>query len=43
MPGGAVNLRESVAQAAIMRKSREEMGIVCGITGLVGACPVPAT
>jgi ADP-ribose pyrophosphatase YjhB (NUDIX family) len=35
VPGGAIDLGESVAQAAI-RETREESGIECGITGLVG-------
>jgi ADP-ribose pyrophosphatase YjhB (NUDIX family) len=35
IPGGAIDLGESVAQAAI-RETREESGIDCEITGLVG-------
>lgn len=35
VPGGAVDLGESLAQAA-MRETREESGIECEITGLVG-------
>jgi ADP-ribose pyrophosphatase YjhB (NUDIX family) len=35
VPGGAVDLGESVAEAAI-RETREESGIDCQITGLVG-------
>lgn len=35
LPGGAVDLGESVAQAAV-RETLEETGIVCEITGLVG-------
>jgi ADP-ribose pyrophosphatase YjhB (NUDIX family) len=35
VPGGAVDLGESVAQAAV-RETREESGIDCEITGLVG-------
>jgi ADP-ribose pyrophosphatase YjhB (NUDIX family) len=35
IPGGAVDLGESVAQAAV-RETREESGIECEITGLVG-------
>jgi 8-oxo-dGTP pyrophosphatase MutT (NUDIX family) len=35
VPGGAVDLGESVAEAA-MRETREESGIDCQITGLVG-------
>ena len=35
LPGGAIDLGESVAQAAV-RETREESGISCEITGLVG-------
>ena len=35
MPGGAVDLGESLAQAAI-RETKEESGIDCEITGLTG-------
>jgi ADP-ribose pyrophosphatase YjhB (NUDIX family) len=35
LPGGAIDLGESVAQAAI-RETNEETGIDCEITGLVG-------
>ena len=35
VPGGAVDLGESVAQAAV-RETREESGIECEVTGLVG-------
>lgn len=35
LPGGAVDLGESVAQAGV-RETREESGIECEITGLVG-------
>jgi 8-oxo-dGTP pyrophosphatase MutT (NUDIX family) len=35
VPGGAIDLGESVAQAAI-RETREETGITCELTGLVG-------
>jgi ADP-ribose pyrophosphatase YjhB (NUDIX family) len=35
VPGGAVDLGESVAQAAV-RETREESGIDCQITGIVG-------
>lgn len=35
VPGGAVDLGESVADAAV-RETREESGIDCEITGLVG-------
>jgi ADP-ribose pyrophosphatase YjhB (NUDIX family) len=36
VPGEAIDLGESVAQAAI-RETREESGIKCEITGIVGA------
>jgi len=35
VPGGAIELGESVAQAAV-RETREESGIECEITGIVG-------
>jgi ADP-ribose pyrophosphatase YjhB (NUDIX family) len=35
VPGGAIDLGESVGQAAV-RETREESGIECEITGLVG-------
>lgn len=35
VPGGAIDLGESVAQAAV-RETKEETGIDCEITGLVG-------
>src|SRR5216684_5621753 len=35
VPGGAIDLGESVAQAAV-RETLEESGIECAITGLVG-------
>jgi ADP-ribose pyrophosphatase YjhB (NUDIX family) len=35
LPGGAVDLGESVAQAAV-RETREESGIECEITGIAG-------
>src|SRR5262245_53413999 len=35
LPGGAVDLGESVAQAAV-RETKEETGIDCEVTGLVG-------
>ena len=35
VPGGAIDLGESMVQAAI-RETREETGIECEITGLVG-------
>ena len=34
-PGGAIDLGESMVQAAV-RETREETGIVCEVTGLVG-------
>lgn len=35
LPGGAIDLGESVAQAAV-RETKEETGIECEVTGLVG-------
>jgi ADP-ribose pyrophosphatase YjhB (NUDIX family) len=35
VPGGAIDLGESVAEAAV-RETREESGIECEITGIVG-------
>ncbi|MFB4314760.1 NUDIX hydrolase [Actinomadura sp. 21ATH] len=35
VPGGAIDLGESVSQAAV-RETREETGIECEITGIVG-------
>ena len=35
VPGGAIDLGESVAQAAV-RETREESGVECEITGIVG-------
>jgi 8-oxo-dGTP pyrophosphatase MutT (NUDIX family) len=35
LPGGAIDLGESTAQAAI-RETQEETGVTCEITGLVG-------
>jgi ADP-ribose pyrophosphatase YjhB (NUDIX family) len=35
VPGGAIDLGESMAQAAV-RETKEETGIDCSITGLVG-------
>lgn len=40
MPGGAVDLGESLAQAGV-RETREETGIDCDITGLVGVYSDP--
>jgi ADP-ribose pyrophosphatase YjhB (NUDIX family) len=41
LPGGAVNLGESLAQAGV-RETREESGIDCEITGLTGIYSDPA-
>src|SRR6266699_1033084 len=35
VPGGAIDLGESVAQAAV-RETKEESGVDCEITGIVG-------
>src|SRR5579859_5997131 len=35
IPGGTIDLGESMAEAAI-RETREETGITCAVTGLVG-------
>ncbi|PZG15575.1 NUDIX domain-containing protein [Nonomuraea aridisoli] len=40
LPGGAIDLGESIPQAAI-RETLEETGIVCEITGLVGTYSDP--
>lgn len=40
LPGGAIDLGESVAQAAV-RETKEETGIDCEITGLVGVYSDP--
>jgi ADP-ribose pyrophosphatase YjhB (NUDIX family) len=40
LPGGAVDLGESVAQAAV-RETLEESGILCAVTGIVGICSDP--
>jgi ADP-ribose pyrophosphatase YjhB (NUDIX family) len=40
VPGGAVDLGESLAQAAV-RETREESGIDCEVTGLVGTYTDP--
>ena len=36
LPGGAIDLGESMVQAAV-RETREETGIDCEVTGLVGS------
>jgi ADP-ribose pyrophosphatase YjhB (NUDIX family) len=41
VPGGAVDLGESVAQAAV-RETLEESGIECAITGIVGIYSDPS-
>jgi ADP-ribose pyrophosphatase YjhB (NUDIX family) len=41
VPGGAIDLGESVAQAAI-RETLEESGITCELTGLVGIYSDPS-
>jgi ADP-ribose pyrophosphatase YjhB (NUDIX family) len=41
LPGGAVDLGESLAQAAV-RETKEESGIDCEITGLTGIYSDPA-
>ena len=40
VPGGAIDLGESAAQAAV-RETLEESGIECEITGIVGICKPP--
>ena len=40
LPGGAIDLGESVAQAAV-RETLEESGIECAITGIVGIYSEP--
>ncbi|MET8336972.1 NUDIX hydrolase [Streptosporangium canum] len=40
VPGGAIDLGESLPQAAV-RETLEETGITCEITGLVGTCTDP--
>jgi ADP-ribose pyrophosphatase YjhB (NUDIX family) len=42
VPGGGIDLDESVTQAAV-RKTREETGIECEITGIVGIYSDPGT
>ncbi|GGP10839.1 hypothetical protein GCM10012278_52090 [Nonomuraea glycinis] len=42
VPGGAIDLGESIPQAAV-RETLEETGITCEITGLVGTYSDPAT
>lgn len=40
LPGGAIELRESVADAAV-RETREETGIDCQVTGMAGVYSDP--
>jgi ADP-ribose pyrophosphatase YjhB (NUDIX family) len=42
VPGGAIDLGESLVQAAV-RETREETGILCEATGLVGIYTDPGT
>jgi 8-oxo-dGTP pyrophosphatase MutT (NUDIX family) len=42
VPGGAIDLGESVSQAAV-RETREESGIECEITGIVESIPIRNT
>jgi hypothetical protein len=42
VPGGAVDLGESITQAAV-RETLEESGIECAITGIVGIYSDPST
>ena len=42
LPGGAIDLGESMVQAAV-RETREETGIDCEVTGLVGIYTDPGT
>ena len=42
LPGGAIDLGESVAQAAV-RETLEESEIECAITGIVGIYSDPST
>jgi 8-oxo-dGTP pyrophosphatase MutT (NUDIX family) len=42
VPGGAIDLGESLVQAAA-RETREETGIDCEVTGLWGSIPILGT
>jgi 8-oxo-dGTP pyrophosphatase MutT (NUDIX family) len=42
VPGGAIDLGESVVQAAI-RETAEETGITCELTGWWASTPTPGT
>ena len=42
VPGGAIDLGESMVQAAV-RETKEESGIDCSITGWSGSIPIRST